>query len=140
MPFELPPLPYAFNALEPHIDATTMEIHYSKHHLAYVNKLNDALVKEPGLKSKSLEELLMNLNLLPPGVRMAIRNHGGGHWNHSFFWQSLRAVDAYRATFPSAPDTLTNAILLGSLLVALLLEILHLHQPQPLTTPPPTIA
>jgi len=87
--FKLPPLPYAYNALEPYIDAQTMEIHYTKHHQAYVDKLNAAIAKEPSLKGKSLEELLSMINTIPDTVKMQIRNQGGGHWNHSFFWQIL---------------------------------------------------
>ncbi len=88
--FELAPLGYAYFALEPFIDAQTMEIHYSKHHQTYVNKLNEAIDKEPSLRGKSLDELLLNLSGLPSGVKTAIRNHGGGHWNHSFFWKSMK--------------------------------------------------
>lgn len=88
--FELPPLGYAFNALEPFIDAQTMQIHHGKHHQAYITKLNEAIDKEPSLKGKSLEELLRNLKAAPESVRGAIRNHGGGHWNHSFFWPLLK--------------------------------------------------
>jgi superoxide dismutase, Fe-Mn family len=88
--FELPPLGYDFNALEPHIDAQTMEIHYTKHHQAYINKLNEAIAKEPSLKGRSLEDLLINNSTLPENVRSAVRNHGGGHWNHSFFWKSMK--------------------------------------------------
>jgi Fe-Mn family superoxide dismutase len=85
----LPPLPYAFDALEPHIDARTMEIHHGKHHQAYVNNLNAALEKAPEVQNKPLEELLGNLNSVPESIRMAVRNNGGGHWNHSFFWQIM---------------------------------------------------
>jgi superoxide dismutase, Fe-Mn family len=85
----LPPLPYAFDALEPHIDARTMEIHHGKHHQAYVNNLNAALEKAPEVQNKPLEELLGNLNAVPESIRMAVRNNGGGHWNHSFFWQIM---------------------------------------------------
>jgi Fe-Mn family superoxide dismutase len=86
MTFTLPSLPYAFDALEPHIDAKTMEIHHDKHHGAYVSNLNAAIDKAPELKSKSLEELLANLNAVPEAVRAAVRNNAGGHWNHSQFW------------------------------------------------------
>ena len=86
MAFELPQLPYAFDALEPHIDAQTMQIHHGKHHQAYVNNLNAAIEKAPELQGKSLEELLANLNAAPESVRTAVRNNGGGHWNHSMFW------------------------------------------------------
>lgn len=88
--FSLPKLPYAYNALEPFIDAQTMEIHHSKHHQAYVNNLNAAIQKEISLKGKSVEELLANLSKLPESVRTAVRNNGGGHWNHAFFWQLLK--------------------------------------------------
>lgn len=88
--FELAPLGYDYYALEPFIDAQTMEIHYSKHHQTYVNKLNEAIDKEPSLRGKSLDELLLNLSGLPSAVKTAIRNHGGGHWNHSFFWKSMK--------------------------------------------------
>jgi len=86
MTFTLPPLPYAFDALEPHIDAKTMEIHHDKHHGAYVTNLNAAIDKAPELKSKSLEELLAGINSVPEAVRAAVRNNAGGHWNHSQFW------------------------------------------------------
>ena len=89
MPHSLPPLPYPTNALEPHIDAQTMEIHHGKHHAAYVNNLNAALEKAPELANKSLEDLLKNLNAVPEAVRTAVRNNGGGHWNHTLFWQSM---------------------------------------------------
>jgi superoxide dismutase, Fe-Mn family len=89
MAYTLPPLPYSFDALEPHIDAKTMEIHHGKHHQAYVNNLNAALEKAPELQSKSLDELLASLSAAPEAVRMAVRNNGGGHWNHTFFWQIM---------------------------------------------------
>jgi Fe-Mn family superoxide dismutase len=89
MTHEVPPLPYAFDALEPHIDAQTMEIHHDKHHAAYVNKLNEALGKQPDLQQKSLEELLSNIGSLPDSVRNAVNNHGGGHLNHSIFWNNM---------------------------------------------------
>ncbi len=84
--FKLPPLPYNFDALEPYIDARTMEIHYTKHHQAYVNNLNKAVEKHPDLQSKTVIELITNLEDLPKDVRTAIRNNGGGHYNHSLFW------------------------------------------------------
>ena len=87
MPHELPKLPYAFDALEPHVDARTMEIHHGKHHAAYVNNLNAALEKHPELQGKSLETLLADLSKVPEDIRAAVRNNGGGHWNHSLFWQ-----------------------------------------------------
>ena len=89
MAHTLPSLPYAFDALEPHIDAQTMQIHHGKHHQAYVNNLNAALDKAPGTQSKPLDDLLRDLNAVPETVRAAVRNNGGGHWNHSMFWQIL---------------------------------------------------
>ena len=89
MAFTLPPLPYDFTALEPHIDAKTMEIHHGKHHQTYVNNLNAAIEKAPELASKSLEDLMRGVNSLPEAVRTPIRNNGGGHWNHSMFWQIM---------------------------------------------------
>ena len=89
MAHSLPPLPYAFDALEPSIDAQTMQIHHGKHHQAYVNNLNAALEKAPEAANKTLEELLANLNGVPDAVRTAVRNNGGGHWNHTFFWQIM---------------------------------------------------
>lgn len=86
MAFELPSLPYAFDALEPYIDAQTMEIHHTKHHNAYVSNLNSALEKYPNLAGKSLEELVGNLESVPEDIRTAVRNNGGGHYNHSIFW------------------------------------------------------
>ncbi|MBA3558854.1 MAG: superoxide dismutase [Gemmatimonadaceae bacterium] len=84
-----PPLPYDYGALEPHIDARTMEIHHSKHHQTYVNNLNAALEKAPELQGKNLEQLLGNLDAVPESIRTAVRNNGGGHWNHSMFWQLM---------------------------------------------------
>ncbi|HYP08147.1 MAG TPA: superoxide dismutase, partial [Bryobacteraceae bacterium] len=90
MAFSLPPLPYAPDALEPHIDKATMEIHHGKHHNAYVTNLNKALESAPELADKSLEELLANnLAAVPEAIRTAVRNNGGGHYNHSMFWQIL---------------------------------------------------
>ena len=89
MAFTLPPLPYDFGALEPHIDAKTMEIHHGKHHQTYVNNLNAAIEKAPELAKKSLDDLMRNVNSLPEAVRTPIRNNGGGHWNHSMFWQIM---------------------------------------------------
>ena len=91
MPHSLPSLPYDFGALEPHIDAKTMEIHHGKHHQAYVTKLNEALEKAPDLANKSLDELMQSLDKAPDAVKAAIRNNGGGHWNHSFFWPLMAA-------------------------------------------------
>ena len=89
MAHSLPPLPYAFDALEPHIDKQTMEIHHGKHHNAYVTNLNAALEKHPDLQSKSVEDLLKSINTVPEDIRTAVRNNGGGHWNHSQFWRTM---------------------------------------------------
>lgn len=86
MAFTLPDLPYAKDALEPHIDAMTMEIHHDRHHNTYVTNLNNALANHADLQNKTIEELLTDLNALPEAVRTAVRNNGGGHWNHSQFW------------------------------------------------------
>jgi Fe-Mn family superoxide dismutase len=86
MAFTLPQLPYAFDALEPHIDSMTMQIHHGKHHQTYVNNLNAAIEKAPELAGKSLDELLRGIDTVPEAVRIAVRNNGGGHWNHSMFW------------------------------------------------------
>ena len=88
-PFKLPDLPYAFNALEPHIDAKTMEIHHDKHHAAYTNKLNEALEKHAPLQSKSIEELLRSIDTIPEDIRGAVRNNGGGYANHALFWEIM---------------------------------------------------
>jgi Fe-Mn family superoxide dismutase len=85
----LPPLPYASDALEPHIDKQTMEIHHGKHHNAYVTNLNAALEKHPELQSKSVDDLLKNINTVPEDIRTAVRNNGGGHANHTMFWQIM---------------------------------------------------
>ncbi|OBZ10423.1 superoxide dismutase [Bacillus sp. FJAT-27264] len=89
MAFQLPALPYANNALEPHIDALTMEIHHDRHHNTYVTNLNAALEKAPELEGKSIEELLTDLNAIPEGIRTAVRNNGGGHANHTLFWEVI---------------------------------------------------
>ncbi len=89
MAHELPPLPYAYNALEPHIDEQTMRIHHDKHHAAYVKNLNAALEKHSALQGKSLDDLVRDLASLPEDIRTAVRNNGGGHWNHSLFWQVM---------------------------------------------------
>lgn len=89
MAFELPKLPYAVDALEPYIDAQTMSIHHTKHHQAYITNLNAALEKHPELANKSLEDLLSDLNAVPEDIRMAVRNHGGGTWNHNVFWEIM---------------------------------------------------
>ncbi len=92
-PFKLPPLPYAFDSLEPLIDAKTMEIHHDRHHKAYVDNLNKAMAQIPGFSgSLALESLLQNLSALPENVRAAIQNNGGGHYNHSLFWQMMSHV------------------------------------------------
>src|SRR5437763_1877630 len=88
--FKLPELGYSYDALEPHIDAQTMEIHYTKHHNTYVTKLNEAIEKAPDFKDKPIEEILKNLDALPEEVRGAIRNNGGGHYNHTLFWESMK--------------------------------------------------
>ena len=89
MAFELPALPYDKSALEPHIDATTMEIHHGKHHAAYVNNLNKALENQSDLQNMSIEDLLRNINSVPENIRTAVRNNGGGHANHSLFWNIM---------------------------------------------------
>jgi superoxide dismutase, Fe-Mn family len=89
MAFQLPPLPYDFKALEPHIDAQTMEIHHDKHHAAYVNNANAALEKHPELGSKTVEDLLWGIDTVPQDIRTAIRNNAGGHSNHSIFWSIM---------------------------------------------------
>jgi Fe-Mn family superoxide dismutase len=86
MKYELPKLPYGYDALEPYIDAKTMELHYTKHHQTYVTKLNEALDKHPEIADKPLEELLRTLDEVPADIRKAVQNHGGGHINHSMFW------------------------------------------------------
>ena len=109
MAHEVPKLPYDYNALEPHIDEQTMRIHHDKHHQAYVDKLNAALEKHPELQQKNVEELLKNLNTVPEDIRTAVRNHGGGHANHSLFWTVMgprkggepkgRLADAIKSAF-----------------------------------------
>jgi Fe-Mn family superoxide dismutase len=89
MPYELPPLPYPKDALEPHIDALTMEIHHDKHHGAYVTNLNKALAGKADLEKKTVEQLIANLDSLPSDIRTAVRNNGGGHANHSLFWKIM---------------------------------------------------
>ena len=111
---ELPPLPYPNNALEPHIDARTMEIHHDKHHAAYVANLNKALESAPELAGKSAEEIIANLAAVPEAVRTMVRNNGGGHVNHSFFWKLLapngtgqptgKLAEAITASFGSFDD------------------------------------
>jgi Fe-Mn family superoxide dismutase len=89
MTFQLNPLPYVFNALEPFIDTLTMQVHHDKHHAAYINNLNGALGKHPGLAEKSLEQLLSSLDEVPEEIRSIVRNHGGGTWNHNLFWEIM---------------------------------------------------
>lgn len=89
-PFILPELGYPYDALEPYIDALTMQIHHDKHHLAYITKLNEALESEPSLQHKTIDELIKNINGTPEKFKNTVRNHGGGHWNHSFFWTILK--------------------------------------------------
>ncbi len=111
MAFTLPPLPYPYDALEPYIDARTMEIHHTKHHQGYVNNLNKALEGYPELQNKSIEELLRGLNEIPEAIRTAVRNNGGGHANHSLFWTIMKPngggeptgelAEAIKATFGS---------------------------------------
>ena len=114
MAHELPPLPYPKGALEPHIDALTMEIHHDRHHKAYVDNLNKAIAGNAALDAKSLEALIKDLAVAPDAVRSAIRNNGGGHWNHSFFWKLLapkaggaptgKLADGIKAAFGSFDD------------------------------------
>jgi superoxide dismutase, Fe-Mn family len=89
MAHELPPLPYGFDALEPYIDAQTMEIHHDRHHATYVNNLNAAIEKHPELADRSVEDLLRDLNAVPEDIRTAVRNNGGGHANHTLFWEIM---------------------------------------------------
>lgn len=98
MKHELPKLPYAYDALEPYIDARTMEIHHTKHHQGYVDKLNETLAKYPEVGDKPLLDLLQDLSLVPEDIRTAVRNHGGGHYNHSLFWKMM--------TVPKGEDNL----------------------------------
>src|SRR5687767_15078489 len=114
MAHSVPPLPYDYNALEPHIDAQTMQIHHDKHHAAYVNNLNAALEKAPEWQNRSLDDLVRNIDKVPEAVRTAVRNNGGGHWNHSMFWQLMApnaggepsgaVADAIRQSFGSFDD------------------------------------
>jgi Fe-Mn family superoxide dismutase len=114
MAHELPPLPYAHDALEPHIDKVTMEIHHGRHHKAYVDNLNKAITGNAALEAKSLEAIIKDLSLVPDAIRGPVRNNGGGHWNHSFFWRIMAPkaggaptgalADAIKATFGSFDD------------------------------------
>jgi Fe-Mn family superoxide dismutase len=121
-PFKLPPLAYPYDALEPHIDARTMEIHHGKHHAAYVQNLNKAVAEFPDLGSKSVEDLVRDLAAAPEKIRTAVRNHGGGHANHTLFWQLLKknngagpggdlakAIDAKFGSFSSFQQEFTKA-------------------------------
>ena len=122
-PFQLPPLPYAFDALEPHIDTMTMQIHHDRHHAAYVNNLNTAVAGDAKLSAMSAEELVKNLASLPEKVRTAIRNNGGGHVNHTLFWQTLsktggspkgelaQAIDKKFGNLSALKDLLTKTAL-----------------------------
>jgi Fe-Mn family superoxide dismutase len=98
MSFSLPALAYATNALEPHIDAKTMEIHHGKHHAAYVNNLNKALEGKSELESKTVEQLISKIADIPEAIRTAVRNNGGGHWNHAMFWKILSAKGGGKPT------------------------------------------
>jgi len=122
MAFELPKLAYAYDALEPHIDARTMEIHHTKHHNTYITNLNGAVEKAPELAGKSLEAMLGDLNSVPEGVRMVVRNHGGGTLNHNIFWEIMgpkaggmpkgdlaKAIDAGFGSFDVFKDEFTKS-------------------------------
>ena len=121
-PFKLPPLGYAFDALEPHLDAPTMQIHHDKHHATYVGNLNKAIADFPELGQKPVEELVRGLSGVPEKIRAAVRNHGGGHANHTFFWQCLKkgsapkpagelaqAIDRRFGSFPGFQEQFTKA-------------------------------
>jgi Fe-Mn family superoxide dismutase len=120
--FTLPPLPYAYDALEPHIDARTMEIHHDKHHAAYVANLNKTVADYPDLGKKSIEDLMKDLNDVPEKIRTAVRNNGGGHYNHSLFWLMMKpngggeptgdlakAIDTNFGSFDAFKDKFTEA-------------------------------
>ena len=108
MAHSLPPLPYPSDALEPHIDKQTMEIHHGKHHNAYVTNLNAALEKHPELQSKSVEDLLKGINSVPEDIRTAVRNNGGGHANHTMFWQ-IMGPNAGGAPTGAIADAITSS-------------------------------
>ena len=108
MAHSLPPLGYSFNALEPHIDAQTMQIHHGKHHQTYVTNLNNALQHHPDLQNKSLEDLCREINSIPEAIRTAVRNNGGGHWNHSMFWKWM-GPDAGGAPTGKVGDAITSS-------------------------------
>jgi Fe-Mn family superoxide dismutase len=119
MAHSVPPLPYDYNALEPHIDEQTMRIHHDKHHAAYVNNLNAALEKHPELQNKTAEDLVKGINTVPEAIRTAVRNNGGGHVNHTMFWEIMgpgkggeptgRVADAIKSAFGSF-DTLKTQL------------------------------
>jgi Fe-Mn family superoxide dismutase len=123
MPHQLPPLPYDGAALEPHIDAQTMQIHHGKHHAAYVNNLNAALEKHPALQGKDAEALIRDLSSVPEEIRTAVRNNGGGHVNHTMFWQIMGpgggapsgavadAIDSTFGSFDAFKEQFTKAAL-----------------------------
>ncbi len=123
MKHSLPKLPYAYDALEPHIDTKTMEIHHTKHHQAYLDKLNAALEKHPSVSERPVEELLSNLAAVPDEIRTAVRNHGGGHANHTFFWhimspnggkpsnELLSAIEKSFGSFDAFKEQFTTAAL-----------------------------
>jgi Fe-Mn family superoxide dismutase len=108
MPHSLPALPYNHGALEPHIDAQTMQIHHGKHHQTYVTNLNTALDKHPDLHNKSLDDLMRGLNSVPEDIRTAVRNNGGGHWNHSLFWKWM-GPNAGGAPSGAIADAITSS-------------------------------
>ena len=108
MAYTLPPLPYAPDALEPHIDKQTMEIHHGKHHQTYINNLNAALEKHPDLQTKSVEDLIRGINTVPEDIRTAVRNNGGGHANHSMFWQIMGPLAGGQPTGAIA-DAITSS-------------------------------
>lgn len=101
-PFKLPALPYAFDALEPHLDARTMEIHHDRHHAAYVANLNKAVAAHEAVAKRPIDQLLRHLDEVPDGIRTAIRNHGGGHYNHTLFWQMMKKGGGGEPTGPLA--------------------------------------
>lgn len=122
MAYELPQLPYAYDALEPHIDKETMNIHHTKHHNTYVTNLNNAVSGKSDLENKSVEELISNMDAIPEDIRTAVRNNGGGHANHSFFWQIIspngggtpsgalaEAIDSKFGSFDSFKDEFAKA-------------------------------
>jgi Fe-Mn family superoxide dismutase len=114
-PFTLPDLPYPYGALEPHLDETTMRIHHDKHHRSYVDKLNEALAKHAELQRLTLVELLLGIDKLPGGLRAAVRNNGGGHYNHDLLWNSLSPAAAGPAREPRGELAKALAAAFGSL-------------------------